>query len=92
MKTINEYAGFRAHTQTKKERRNVLTSRRFALPAGCVRNAEVGSSSLLPSTILRSPSASFGWQAKRVARMRRMSTEAAERRRWTAPTSFSYLP
>ena len=56
-----------------------------------VRNAEVGSSSLVPSTILRSPSASFGWQAKRVARSRRMSTEAAQQRRWTAPAAFFLL-
>ena len=50
IKTINDYAGVLAGEETKKERRNVLTSWRFRLLPFSVRNAEVGSSSLLPST------------------------------------------
>src|SRR5262249_21177457 len=60
IKTINQYAGLRRSVRTKKERRNVLTSRRFVLLAACIRNAEVGSSSLLPSTKMLSKRGSFG--------------------------------
>ena len=41
---------------------------------------------------LRSPAASFGRQAKRVPSRRRMSTVAAEQRRWTLQRTSSFHP
>jgi hypothetical protein len=54
MKTMNIYAGFCQRDGPREGVANLLRGRTLAARPGRVRNAEVGSSSLLPSTNLRS--------------------------------------